>query len=198
MCLESEPPPARRDAIVRSVAEALHARDVMGIACVLGRASVPTHEVIALFGDAGSLIAAVARTIADEVLVPLADGGDEAAFRMQLAQFGQRLASEYRGRRFHNLYRLTVNALGGRSVREKFYAHGPGRVRDGLARYFESAPFLRNDGVAPDGRRMAECFLSLLRADWNFVDASVVNLESDVPRLVEAFFFGIERRATHV
>ncbi|HEY0503724.1 MAG TPA: TetR/AcrR family transcriptional regulator C-terminal domain-containing protein [Lysobacter sp.] len=196
------PDDGRRAAIVNVVADVLHARNgATSIETILTTTATSPHEVAREFGSAGALMAAVARTLAEQMLSPLEEGPTATSFRPRLIEFSRRATDEYLGLRLKNLYRIAL-ADGTRDVAiaREVYSQGPERVHAALARFFRAA---RCAGVMleADSDRLANCFMALLRTYWDLSDLRGAPdrriTERDVGGLVEVFLTGVQTEAGH-
>ena len=190
---------SRRTAIVQNVADALG--DSHGATCLgalLASASVSQEEVVRELGSNEALISAVAGTIAQRLMAPLAEPPTEASFVSQLVEFSRRATHEYSGLQMKNLYRIVVaDTTHEPAIKGAMYRHGPVLVRRELARFFSSA---QSAGVRLeiDSLLLATYFMASLRSYWDLPDISGATdrapCDREIAKLVEVFFSGIQAK----
>jgi hypothetical protein len=188
---------SRRNAIVQRVADAL--RDSHGatsFGALLASASVSQEEVVRELGTNEALVSAVAGTIAQRLMAPLAEPPTEASFIRQLVEFSRRATHEYSGLRVKNLYRILVaDTTHDPTIKGAMYKHGPELVRRELARFFSSA---QSAGVRleVDSLLLATHFMAFLRSYWDLSDmsgaADRAPSDHEIGKFVEVFFTGIQ------
>ncbi len=188
---------SRRNEIVQNVADAL--RDSQGatsIGALLASASVSREEVERELGSNEALISAVAETIAQRLMAPLAEPPTDASFIRQLVEFSRRATHEYSGLRVKRLYRILVaDTTHEPAIKGAVYRHGPELVRRELARFFASA---QSAGVrlGVDSHLLATYFMAFLRSYWDLSDMSGATTgapsDHEIGKLVEVFFSGVQ------
>jgi AcrR family transcriptional regulator len=190
---------SRRKAIVQNVADALReSHHAASFGALLANASVSQEEVIHELGNNEALISAVAGTIAQRLMAPLAEPPTEASFIRQLVEFSRRATHEYSGLQVKNLYRILVSDTTHEpTIKGAMYRHGPVLVRRELAHFFSSA---QSAGVRleVDSLALATYFMASLRSYWYLSDmsgaADRAPCEREIGKLVEVFFSGIQAK----
>ncbi len=190
---------ARRDAIVRDIADAI--RNVDGeptnIESVIAASRSSQQEVVAAFGSTSALVFALLDKVARSTLQPLGCCRNEDEFRRSLVEFGCRMTDECSGLQLQRLYRIALTGvIRDASVGRDAYRHGPGLVKEELARFFRAAQ-AAGIGLTGDSHRLASHLLALLRARWSLAVITPRSIagaspREDVERIVELFCAGIK------
>jgi hypothetical protein len=193
---------ARRDAILQDLAEAI--RNVDGdptnIESVIAASSTSQQEVIARFGSTSALLVALMEKVARTMLQPLGYCRNEEEFRASLREFGNRMTDEHSGLQLQRLYRIALTGvIRDASVGRDAYRHGPGLVKDELARFFRAA---QATGIAlsGDSHRLASHLMALLRARWSLAEiaprtVAAMSPQDEVERTIALFCAGIQSEA---
>ncbi|QSX74192.1 TetR/AcrR family transcriptional regulator C-terminal domain-containing protein [Lysobacter arenosi] len=193
---------ARRDAILRDVADAI--RNVDGdptnIESVIAASNTRQQEVVAQFGSSSGLLIALMEKVARSTLEPLGYCRNEEEFRANLLEFAIRMTNEHSGLQLQRLYRIALTGvIRDASVGRDAYRHGPGLVKDELARFFRAAQSAGID-LSGDSHRLASHLMALLRARWSLVGVAPRNIvaasqQRDVNQIIELFCAGIQSEA---
>jgi AcrR family transcriptional regulator len=193
---------ARRDAILRDVAEAIRTvdGDPTNIESVIAASSIGQQEVVDQFGSTSALLISLMEKVARSTLQPLRYCRSEEEFRASLLEFGKRMTDQNSGLQLQRLYRIALTGvIRDASVGRDAYRHGPGLVKDELARFFRAA---QSAGIAlsGDSHRLASHLMALLRARWSLAGAAQRNIAAtspcdDVDRIIDLFCAGIQSEA---
>ncbi len=190
---------ARRDAILQDVADAIRTvdGDPTNIESVIATSNSSQQEVVVQFGSASGLVIALMEKVARSMLQPLVYCRNEDEFRRSLLEFGYRVTDETSGLQMQRLYRIALTGIiRDASVGRDAYRHGPGLVKDELARFFRAAQAAGVD-LTGDSHRLASHLMALLRAKWSLAgiaprDIPAASPHDEVNRIIELFCAGIQ------
>ncbi|HSV58682.1 MAG TPA: TetR/AcrR family transcriptional regulator C-terminal domain-containing protein [Variovorax sp.] len=193
-----------RYTILSEVADALQAADsgVRSIEAVIAKTDLSVQEIADAFGSNDGLVIALAEMLAASMLEPLEGSTTAASFRPKLIAFGHRVTNEHSASQLKNLYRIALTeVIRNTGIGPDFYKHGPGLLRDELARFFEAA---RSAGIVgeEDSHYLASHLLALLKASFDLSDTfpsdgskHSSHERGDVSQIIDLFCAGIHTGA---